>query len=362
MATPPPLTLILPTFNESKNIEALLTEISAHPDSKMLERVIVVDDDSPDGTAELVKKIKDKFAFPVGCIHRIGRSGLSSAVVEGVMAASTDYIAVMDADGQHNPADLFAMLREKDAQTQIMIGSRFYGGGKQSSHQGLRSTYSDFGNRLCNLLLRQNLSDPLTGFFIARRDMIAKNAKRLTQTGFKILFSLCFYEGEAKIEERRIDFRNRQAGESKLDGKVMLDFMSQLIEFLTRGIIPSAFVSFAFVGSLGVAIYFAVFYAMRFGGVAFFQTTLLATVVAMVFNYALNNVLTFSRFQKRGLGPWVVGLLGFCLISSVGGVANVGVANYLQGQENPEWRSALVGILVGTVFNFVMSRAYVWRS
>lgn len=359
------LCVVLPTYNEIDNIGHVIGDIASHDVKGRVKRLIFVDDNSSDGTAGFIKSFKDATPFDIVCLERIGRMGLSSAIAEGIMAADTDLVAVMDCDGQHRAQDLFAMLDTAVAtDADIVIGSRFKDVRSQDSHGGLRDRLSKTGIRLANFLLGHDLSDPLTGFFIIKRAGFRDVARLASGSGFKILLDYLFYyrNRPIRLEEVQITFEPRHGGESKLDSRILLEFADQLINRLSQGLIPERFFFFALTGALGVAVHMLTAYVLlALAGLPFRTAIMGATLTAMVFNFSLNNRITFRRFRLRGLA-WFRGLAGFILVCSVGAAANVGVAGYLNDHDNSWQISALAGVIVGTVFNFVLSRHFVWKN
>lgn len=356
------LTVVLPTYNERQNVEPLVNELAASARGGFIKRVVYVDDDSPDRTAEYIKS--QDFPLEVLCIHRLGRQGLSSAVIEGGLVADTEYVAVMDADGQHAPSDLMKMLSGMQSEgADICIGSRFLEVPGQASHSGLRAWISMVGNKLSNVALGLHLSDPLTGFFIIKRSLLVEAAKCIRPSGFKILLDVLYVlrKKDIKVIERQIVMRQRLHGESKLDTAVMLEFVEQVLSRLTGGLIPERFLWFSVVGGSGVFVHLSALYGLLFySDVSFLPAQALSTFVAMVWNYTINNRITFRRNRRTG-AAWFSGLIAFVGISSVGAVANVGVAGMLNSSDFTWWISGLSGVFVGIVFNFSLSRFFVWR-
>lgn len=360
----PCLTVVLPCYNERLSIAHVIDDLRAHDQGRRIRRIIVVDDDSPDGTAEFIKQEIAARDDRVICLRRVGRQGLSSAVAEGILAADTPLVAVMDADGQHTAKDLFRMLDVATTQGfDIVIGSRFLDHPALDSHGGLRGALSTFGNRMARTILGRELSDPLTGFFLFRRALYSGMGNEAKRSGFKILLDFLYSQRHAdlNVEEVQINFQPRHAGTSKLDIGIVLDFADQLLGHISRGLVPQKFLGFAIVGATGMAVHFlAVYVFFVLGGLRFSPAVGLATIVAMVFNFAINNRLTFRRNRLRG-GAWITGLATFMIGCSLGAVANVGVAGFLIEQANPWALSTLAGVVVGTVFNFAFSRHAVWK-
>ena len=357
------LTVVLPAYNERNNIDFLLQNLAKADMHQQIKRVIYVDDDSPDGSSEYIKSLANAH-FEVLCIHRIGRQGLSSAVVEGVMLADTEYVAVMDADGQHEPTDLMGMLNLalKD-KIDFVVGSRFKAQDSLDNHTGLRHFISKKGNALCNFILKRELTDPLTGFFLFKRSIFLGAVRDMKPTGFKILLEFLYRIRSNNIEvvDYPIQFRTRHEGESKLDSRVLLEFIDQILGFLTKGLFPENLFGFLLVGASGLIVHLSLLYILLFPvGVNFELSQSLATLTSMISNFSLNNILTFRRNRLRGW-RWVKGLLYFVVVCSIGATANVGAAAYLNNAGESWWLSGLMGILVGTIFNFALSRFFIWK-
>ena len=359
----PILTVVLPAYNELNNIDFLLQSLAQADTDHQIKRVIYVDDDSPDGSSEYIKSLNNP-PFEVLCIHRIGRQGLSSAVVEGVMLADTDYVAVMDADGQHEPKDLMGMLNlAVTSQVDFVVGSRFKAQDSLDNHTGLRHFISKKGNALCNFILKRELTDPLTGFFLFKRTIFLNAVREMRPTGFKILLEFLYRIRKNNIEvvDYPIQFRTRHDGESKLDSKVLLEFIDQILGFITKGLFPEKLFGFLLVGASGLIVHFVCLYASLFiFGISFNLGQGLATLTSMISNFSLNNILTFRRNRLKGW-KWLKGLIYFVAVCSIGATANVGAAAYLNNAGESWWLSGLLGVLVGTIFNFAMSRFFIWK-
>ena len=361
-STAPWLTLVVPTYNERENVHHILRGLEQSEVAGAIAQIIFVDDDSPDGTAEAIRSTNSQ--FPIICLHRIGRSGLSSAVIEGMLAASSPAIAVMDADGQHTASDLAAMAARFRAESlHLIIGSRFLTTDRQPSHMGLRHRISQWGNAMARAMLGRPIADPLTGFFLISRSALMPIARDLKPIGFKILFDILYLirGRELRVAEHQIGFARRHAGESKLDAAVLIEFIDQIAHRLSRGLIPEKFLSFGAVGGSGVAIHFLALYPLlQTGSIPFWLAQATATLAAMTWNYSLNNEITFRRMRRTG-ARWLSGLALFVAFCSVGALANVGIASALFEQDYSWWLSGLAGVIVGTVFNFSLSRSYVWK-
>ena len=355
----PVLSVISPSYNERDNMRAF-TDALASALKGIEWELIVVDDDSPDGTYEEVLKI-GAVNPRVRCIRRVGRKGLSSAVVEGILASSAPVVAVIDADMQHDETVLPQMLAKIDDGADLVVGTRYADGGSTGTWGEGRLRMSELATKMSQLLIGDATSDPMSGFFMARRDLVNNHVYDLSQQGYKILLDLiASAPPETRIEEVPYTFRERTEGESKLTVMVLAEFLFLLIEKLTNGLIPPRFVLFAIVGFLGLAVHLSVLNLMGTVQTTFIVAQTVATFVAMVFNFVLNNQFTFRDKRLTGV-RMIVGLVVFIAVCSVGAIANLSVANFAQ-QEFGNWNVAgVLGALMGSVFNFGVSSTLVWN-
>jgi dolichol-phosphate mannosyltransferase len=357
------LALIIPTLNERDNVAPLLARLEAALAGVAWE-VIFVDDDSTDGTRDAVRAIGLRDPR-VRCIHRIGRRGLASACIEGALATSAPYLAVIDADLQHDETLLPRMLRTLESEPlDIVVGSRYVAGGGFGGWSMQRRRISGIATRLSRYILKADLADPMSGYFVIRRDAFERAVRRLSGIGFKILMDLFASSPEPlRFKELPYEFRERQHGESKLDTLVVWEYAMLIADKMVGHIVPVRFLSFAFVGGVGVFVQLAALLLLQQGfAVGFKPAQAAAIVVAMVGNFLLNNLLTYRDLRLRG---WqlLVGLASFCLVCSVGAVANWGAATLLYDElEFPSWLASAAGAVVGAVWNFALSGVATWRK
>jgi dolichol-phosphate mannosyltransferase len=356
----PSVSVIVPCYNERDNVARMVAALEAALAGFRWE-VIFVDDDSPDGTAEIARGLAASDAR-VRCIRRVGRRGLASAVIEGALSASGDKVAVLDGDLQHDETRLPEMFAALDSGFDMVVGSRKVAGG---SSEGLSSParvwLSSQGIRLAQILTRTSLNDPMSGFFALSRKLFDKLAPRLTGQGFKILLDLALASPTPlNIKEIPYQFRPRQSGESKLDALVMFQFAGLLVDKLLRGALPLRFISFAAVGLIGVAVNLVVLLLAQRAGLSFGRAQTLGTLIAMVANFQMNNSLTYRTVRLKGRRYWR-GLILFMLVCGLGGIANIGIARALHRASAGSAASSVVGALVGVVWNYAISATLVWR-
>jgi dolichol-phosphate mannosyltransferase len=359
----PELTVVIPCYNERPNVAPLIEKLDATLFGIAWE-VVFVDDNSPDGTTAEVRRIAQTDPR-VRCIRRIVRRGLASAVIEGALSSSAQFVAVIDGDMQHDETKLPQMLAAlRTGRYDLAVGSRHAEGGDASGLTNRwRHVLSDGGIWLAQLFLPVRLTDPMSGYFMLPRPLFEQLAAGLTGQGFKILVDLALSSpAPLRVIEIPFHFHERVAGESKLDALVLTQFAGLLLDKVFGGLLPLRFISFALVGGLGVVVHLAVLtMLLKLTGQGFEAAQAIATLVAMVFNFQLNNEITYRDQRLRGPALWR-GLLLFMLVCGVGAVANVGIANMLY-ESHTAWSIAgAIGAVIGVVWNFAVSATLVWRA
>ncbi|MGZ5816938.1 MAG: glycosyltransferase [Croceibacterium sp.] len=356
------LAIVLPTLNEKANVAPMVARIEQALGASGWEAVFV-DDNSRDGTADVVREIA-KTDPRVRVIQRIGRRGLASAAIEGMCATAAPYVAVMDADHQHDPALLLDMLAAvKSGEYDHAYASRFAEG---ASAEGLSSKGREKGSRLANSLARKltgsELSDAMSGFFLLRSEQLRSQADRLSGIGFKIMLDiLATAEPTLRVKEFPLKFAQRASGESKLDHGVVLDFLAGLYERWLGRFIPTRFALFGTVGALGVVVHMAVLTPLyKLLHVPFTASQATAAIVAMTFNFWLNNLLTYRDQKLVGARGLFFGWAKFCAACAIGAFANVAVAAMLNGNGVHWYAAAIIGVTVASVWNYALSSKFVW--
>ncbi|RPF70739.1 glycosyltransferase family 2 protein [Aurantiacibacter spongiae] len=361
-SAPLELAIVLPTLNEHDNIAPMVRRLEDALGPTGWEAVFV-DDNSSDGTAEEARRIAQ--ADPrIRVIQRIGRRGLASAAIEGMCATAAPFVAVMDADHQHDPALLADMLAAvRSGGYDLAYASRFAEGGNAD---GLSSKGRETGSRVANALARKltgsELTDAMSGFFLLRSEQLRAQADKLSGIGFKIMLDiLATAEPRMKVKEFPLKFATRLSGESKLDHGVILDFVGGLAERWFGRFVPARFVLFGLVGGLGVIVHMSVLAAIYWpDSIGFGWAQAIATMVAMTFNFWLNNLLTYRDKKLAGADGLFWGWLKFCGSCAVGAFANVAVATVLEEQGFVWWGAALVGVAIASVWNYALSSKFVW--
>jgi dolichol-phosphate mannosyltransferase len=356
----PELSIVIPTFNEAENVALVVTRVAEALAGTGWE-IIFVDDNSPDGTASAARELAHTDAR-VRCLRRIGRRGLAGACIEGMLASSAAAVAVMDADLQHDETLLPRMLASLEQGADLVVGTRFAAGGTAlGGLSRLRHWGSQLATAAARRILGVHLSDPMSGFFMMRRELFEAMAPRLSTQGFKVLLDIVASSRQPlRIVELPFEFRPRRHGQSKLDSLIVLEYLGLLLAKLSRDWLSLRFVLFALVGASGLFVHL---FALRQGlalGLDFDWAQTLAAYAAMTSNFVLNNQLTYRDRRLRGLAA-LKGLLIFCAICSVGTVANVGVANWVYGSRPSWWLAGTAGAIMGGVFNYAASSMLTWR-
>jgi dolichol-phosphate mannosyltransferase len=354
------LSIVVPTFNERDNVEELVERIEQVLTDRRWE-IIFIDDDSPDGTADLVRKLAQSKPY-VRCHQRIARRGLSKALIEGILSSSAPVITVMDADLQHDETILPTMLdRIQNDQTEIVVGSRYCAGGSVGAWNSQRAAMSQWATLLSRTIVTPRLTDPMSGFFMIRRETFHRIVRRLSGEGYKILLDLFASSPEPlRFVEVPYTFRERTAGKSKVDTAVVWEYLLLVIDKKFGHILPARFIMFSLVGLSGVFVHFlALVVTFKFLGLQFAIAQTIATLGAMTSNFALNNILTYRDMRLRGT-RFLTGLFTFYLVCGIGVIANVGIANFVFQRDYTWWLAGGAGALVGTVWNYAASSIFTW--
>ncbi len=358
----PGIAIVVPTFSEAANIRELYTRLVAVLGREAWE-LVFVDDDSPDGTAEMARELAS-VDYRVRCIQRIRRRGLSTAVVEGAMSTAAPLVAVMDADMQHDESILPAMIETlRSGNLDIVIGSRHVDGGSTGNWERRRENMSRIAGRLAKGLVPENLHDPMSGYFVVKTSVMRDTARRLSGYGYKILLDLFVSSGRPlRFAEIPFTFRRRAHGQSKLDSLVAWEYLMLLVDKRIGRIIAPRLLFFVMVGGSGVALHYLVLTTLFLGaGLSFTVAQLSGTVIAMTSNFFVNNLFTYRDKRLHG-AKLVRGLLSFYAICGMGAMANIGMAAYAFSR-NVEWAlSAAAGIVVGTLWNYLATQRFTWGS
>lgn len=361
-AKPLEFAVIVPVLNERDNVGPLLQDISIALAGIEWE-VVFVDDGSTDGTIEVLERLA-LHDQRVRLVRRIGRRGLSSAVIEGFLATVAPIVSVIDGDRQHDERllpEMFQAIAAKDFQ--MAVGTRYAGGGSVGEWATARVRISKFATSLASLVMKTPLSDPMSGFFAVRRETFIGLVPQLSKMGYKILLDVVASSKDPlRIVELPYEFRTRIAGESKLDNMVALEYVELLLDKMIGKYIPVKLLMFGTIGAMGAVIHLSLLGTlMNASSVTFSTSQALATFGAMLFNYTLNNEFTHRDRKLRG-SKWITGLISFCLACGFGAVANVGLGSLLYAESWSWWAAGLAGAAIGSVWNYVATSWLTWRT
>ncbi|WP_051257968.1 glycosyltransferase [Desulfovibrio cuneatus] len=353
--------VIIPTLNEAGNVSILVERLE-----KVLQgldwEAIFVDDSSTDGTlAELhALAVSNR---RVRYLRRIGRRGLASACIEGMMSTAATYIAVMDADLQHDESkltDLFGPLASGEAT--VTVASRYTGDGGTGSWDKKRVGMSKLATWFAQHNLTAACSDPMSGFFALHRSIIDAAAPKVQSRGFKILFDVLTIPGlPVRVKEVPYTFRERTLGSTKLSYSVIVDFLWLLLSKYVGRLFNLEFVMFCIIGLLGVLVHMGVLFVVyRQMDFSFLVGQTAASLCAMTSNFLLNNRITFEENKLTG-SPLILGYCKFVAACSLGMFVNIAVSDYLL-ENGMFWLFAAgTGTVIASVVNFFFARFFIWR-
>ncbi|MDC3107615.1 glycosyltransferase family 2 protein [Paracoccaceae bacterium] len=358
------ISIIIPTYNEKENISKILEKLEKVLKAIAYE-IIFVDDNSPDGTSKEVKSFMEK-SSKIRLIHRIGRRGLSGAVIEGIFAANSELVAVMDCDLQHDETKLSDMMAlfSKNISLDLVIGSRFTERG-EISHKAF-SKIREMGSKITTLLVKRllsiNSSDPLSGFFMVKKETFLRSADNLQTQGFKILADFLATSGRnIEIKEIGYKFTNRVAGESKMSFLTVLELIGLVFSQILQGRVSIRFILFCMVGLSGIFVQLLITGVSMFLINQFPTSQTLGIIAAMTSNYFLNNSITFKERRLKSF-ELIRGLFSFYLVCSLGAFANIAIASYVFGFSSNWLISSFVGAIFGAVWNFTLTSIFTWKS
>ena len=366
------VSLIVPTYNEHDNITALVQRLGKALAGYNYE-IVIIDDNSTDGTAELAESLKDE--YPVKVVVRKGKRGLASAVVDGLSYASGSIIAVMDADLQHPPEVVPDLLEAMEKGADIAVASRYIEGGGCQGWSFSRRLISRGAIFLAHLLLpaTRQVSDPMSGFFMFKKDVVT-NA-RLNPAGFKILLEILTVCTFQKVTEVPFTFVTREKGESKLNARQQVDYLKHIFSLMRRSGELVRFIKFALVGGSGVFVNVGLYWILtRFAGFTPLDDAVTGSIISgnlamvisietsIVTNFLLNNYLTFADRNIRGIKALIGRLLNFNLICLFGALIQIGVMNLLAvGFGLYDLFSLVIAIILAMLWNYLLNNWWTWR-
>ena len=342
----PELTIVVPTFNERQNVRELIGRLDAALTGIHWE-VIFVDDNSPDSTWMEVQNHSENDLECAAYVASADVDCLGLASRE-ILASSAPFVCIIDADLQHDETQIPKMLTLLQAdQADLAVGSRYAPGGNAESFKSLRKNISSAATLIAQRLLKVNISDPLSGFFMIRSKSFEALAPSLSVDGFKILLDIiATSRGSLRIVEVPYVFSERRYGESKLDSRVAIDFIGLLLSKRSRNLIPSRFALHGLIGTIVIFTHLTVLYLSHVViEWPFAQAQIFAAMLTVPIIFSLNNELSYRERRLHGT-EFVRGLISYYVGSSIGLVSNVSVALVIYHTAAVWWLAGIVGALV----------------
>lgn len=359
------VSVIIPTFNEAENIRETIHRVSQTLFAHFIRgEIIVVDDNSPDGTADIVSACKTRIKN-LRVIVRTHDPGLSQSVVEGIENANSEICLIMDADGSHPPQEIPNLWRVVTNGADIAIGSRYMQGGSISQWSFVRRKVSQTATILARVMF-PHIRDPMSGFFAVKRSVIC--GVSLKPRGYKILLEILGKCSYTNVVELPVVFTDRVKGTSKLGSRQIVEYISQLFDIATyslrqkRGPVWNEFVKickFAAVGLTGVGVNLAILYTLV--DIAGFDTILSALVsieTSILWNFILNDTWTFTRSSEHSFMSRVIRFNSIC---AIGAVVNICIYIALIGAGVWYIASETVAIICAFLFNYALNRVHTWK-
>lgn len=346
------LSIIIPTYNERENLGALLERIFSSLGGLNFE-VIVVDDNSPDGTGKLADEIASK-RRDMKVVHRERKLGLGTAILDGIRVAEGEFIGVMDADMQHPPELLKTMLEKAGEGADIVIASRYVEGGKVDGWSFVRRATSKGALWLSHLLLPRvrKIKDTLSGYFIFKKSVI--EGISLNVKGFKLLIEILARGKYEKVVEVPYTFRARAAGRSKLSLSEKIDYLKQILRLSDYRIFK-----FTAVGVSGLVVNNGVLWLLVSAlGAIPFLAGIFSIEASILSNFALNN---FWTFKDRKGGSFLSRMLKYHGSVALGAVVNYATLVTLTIIGLHLIVANTIGIFLGFISNYLLSETFVWK-
>ena len=354
------LSIVIPTYNEGDNITPLVKRIGQALAGYDYE-ILFVDDNSQDGSASIVEKLSAD--YPVKMTVRKNERGLASAVVHGIANTDGERVLVMDADLQHPPEVIPALLKAADAGADVVVGSRYVEGGGCQDWSLFRKLVSRVSTIMAHIFLppTRQVKDPMSGFFLFDRKVVAK--AKLQPRGYKILLEILM-EGEFnKVTEVPFTFVTRDEGESKLNIKQQIEYIRHLYSLMKRKGELWRFIKFCLVGLSGVGVNMGLLWLLtEYAGLVYLLSATIAVETSIITNFLLNNYFTFRGRSEPGTRSFFQRLLKFNLISLVGLGINLGLLSLFTEVFGIYYLvSNIIAIVIVTLWNYLLNTWWTWN-
>jgi dolichol-phosphate mannosyltransferase len=376
----PVVSVITPTYDEAENLPELVRRIHESL-ANVPHEIIVADDNSPDRTWAVAESLAaDDETITV--LRRFHDPGLSAAVLDGMSAARGSYLAVIDADLQHDPAALAPMLEMlRSGNADVAVGSRESEGGGYGEWSTQRRFVSWVATAIAKVFLRVPTDDPMSGYFMLTRDAYESTAAQINPMGFKILLEFIGRNRDLRVGEVGYEFANRVHGRTKLNRSIIRSYLLAVAELRLGRQVDPVFLLYVMVGALGLVVnstLFTLFEALGFPlintGVnealdPIYSSFVASVAVTTLLLFVVNNEFTFWEQRYTGW-KMLPALLLFGLMTLVGTLVHVAVFSWLQetgfalallGADAARVLHNLIGATVALVVNWYLNTSFVWK-
>ena len=353
--------LVVPTYCESQNIAILVEKVHQSLSSYSYE-LVVVDDNSPDGTSEIANSLSQQ--YPVRVITRRNERGLASAVVEGFKQARGDILGVIDADLQHPPEVIPELLETVMSGADVVIASRYVEGGGSEGWSASRKIISKGSKLLAQVLLpaARGIKDPLSGFFLLRKEVI--DGVELSPTGYKILLEVLVKGKATEVAEVPYIFKVRERGTSNLTSGEGIRYLKHLTRLTGLQAGAMRFLKFSLVGLSGVLVNEGLLWLLTENlGLYYLLSAAIAVETAIITNFILNDIWTFRDRRTSGNRSLLGRGLKFNLVSLGGLGINIAILWTVTEVVGISYLiSNLIGIAGATLWNYTINTLWTWRA
>jgi dolichol-phosphate mannosyltransferase len=354
------VSLIIPTYNEKDNIVPLIERIDRALNGHKYE-IVLVDDNSRDGTIEAAESLATR--YPVRVIVRRGEKGLATAVVHGLQYATGGIIGVMDADLQHPPEVIPALIKAVEDGADMAVASRYIPGGGCPNWGLSRKIISRVALMISHLLLpsSRQVKDPLTGFFMFRRENIG--GVRLAPVGYKISLEIMLVGKFRHIVEVPFIFEERSAGQSKLRPQQQIDYLKHLTSLMARTGEIKRILKFLAVGVSGIIVNQGLLWLLtEYAGLKYYYSAIFSIEASIITNFIMNDFFTFADRRTGKGGSFLVRLLKFNVICLSGAAIQYGLLRLFTDVFGVYYLlSSLIGIFVAFIWNYFVNSLWTWK-
>jgi len=373
------VSIIIPTYNESENIIQVLKSIGEHLPEDIAAEALVVDDNSPDGTGKIVEDYitdaHNEIGYTIEVIHRKTKSGLSSAILDGIQHSTGETVVIMDSDFSHPPKIIPQLVEEiKTSKCDIVIASRFVPGGAINGWSTKRKLISKAGKEIAKAGLGVNESDPMSGFFAFKRKIL--DGIKFDALGYKMLLEILVKTKGAKVKEIPYTFTDRARGSSKLDSSTMFYYVKSvwnLYRYCHTAKVSDTRTSVRFiskagrfytVGASGLLVNYLVSLLFVDASINFWyiHATVIGIAISMSSNFILNKIWTFEdrNFEAKKTLAQYGKFVGF---SSLGALIQLGMVYVLVDNYQVLYPVALIlAVIIAATSNFILNKKWTFKE